>query len=290
MQITPMSGFTFGCDPELFVVNDEGVFVSAEGLLPGTKDEPYKVDGGAIQVDGMAAEFNIDASDNFNDFSDRIDTVMHQLKKHLPKGYGLRAQSSVEFSPEVWEKSPDKAKELGCTPDFNAWTGGVNPPPVAPDKPRMRCAGGHVHIGWRPDGDETNRDHVRHCRDLVKQLDWYLGGWSVRADTDPARRLLYGKAGACRYKPYGVEYRVLSNFWVVNMTRRKMMWNRLQKAIFAMADSYIPDMAKLKTEEFGFDGNEKLIRMINSSTRDRLLEKRFEFPIQYAEPYGIEED
>ncbi len=64
-----MPGFTFGCDPELFVINDEGVFVSAEGLIPGDKQNPYKVPGGAIQVDGMAAEFNIDPVTNYADFT-----------------------------------------------------------------------------------------------------------------------------------------------------------------------------------------------------------------------------
>jgi len=34
--IEAMDGLTFGADPELFVINREGNFVSAEGLIPGT--------------------------------------------------------------------------------------------------------------------------------------------------------------------------------------------------------------------------------------------------------------
>ena len=50
-----------GADPEAFVVlKDGGIPVSAHGLLPGTKDKPFPVEKGAVQVDGMAAEFNIE--------------------------------------------------------------------------------------------------------------------------------------------------------------------------------------------------------------------------------------
>jgi hypothetical protein len=40
--LTPLEGFTFGADPELFVKNDKGEIVCAD-MIPGTKDEPHKV-------------------------------------------------------------------------------------------------------------------------------------------------------------------------------------------------------------------------------------------------------
>ena len=49
---------------------------------------------------------------------------------------------------------------------------------------------------------------------MVKQLDFYLGLPSLFYDNDVDRRAMYGKAGCCRFKPYGVEYRVLSNKWL----------------------------------------------------------------------------
>src|SRR3546814_7158631 len=141
-----MPGLTVGCDPELFVMNTDGEFVSAEGLIPGTKSEPYPVKFGAVQVDGMAAEFNIDPVDNYNDFSRNVKEVRKQLKAMLPKGYKLVPAASVEFSEKVWGNTPDHAKELGCSPDFNAWTGTVNPPPHFLEKERLRTASGHLHI------------------------------------------------------------------------------------------------------------------------------------------------
>jgi len=266
-----IDGFKFGCDPELFVLDADGEPVSAEGLIPGTKEEPYKVEHGAVQVDGMAAEFNIDPASSFEEFNGNIVAVLKQLKGMLPTGYKLRAVPSMVFSEKIWDATPDIAKALGCTPDYDAWTGEVNPPPEDLVNPRMRCAGGHIHIGWTEGEELSDIQHIMNCRDLIRQLDWYLGGWSVRVDPDPTRRRLYGRAGACRYKPYGVEYRVLSNFWVAEKEARLTVWNRLQAAIEGMRKEFYPDLARKDTQ--------LLIERINNSERDGLFERKFHFPL-----------
>lgn len=270
-----MPGFKFGADPELFLLDmNTGEFASPEGFVPGTKSEPYPVIGGAVQIDGMAAEFNIDPVDNYEDFDMNIRKVLKSLRSFLPKHYDLCAVPSVEFSQQVWDKAPARAKELGCTPDFNAWTGSVNPPPHDPENPTLRTGSGHLHIGWTDDADVTSLEHMSNARDLVKQLDYYLGAWSLTQDKDPTRRRLYGKAGAMRYKPYGVEYRVLSNFWVLNASKRLAVWNRMQQAIWDMRNLYLPDMA----EKFKF--NDTLIESIDTSKLDPSFSKSFKFPIQ----------
>ena len=48
----------------------------------------------------------------------------------------------------------------------------------------------------------------------MKHLDLFLGLRSLEWDKDKTRRQLYGNPGAMRLKPYGVEYRVLSNMWL----------------------------------------------------------------------------
>jgi hypothetical protein len=101
----------------------------------------------------------------------------------------------------------------------------------------------------------------------VKQLDWFLGAWSVKHDSDVTRRKLYGKAGAFRPKPYGVEYRPLSNFWIVSKDLRKQVWNRMQTAIRAMENSELSKYAGYK--KF----NNTLIEIINNgSVNDPLFE------------------
>ena len=49
-----------GADPEIFLGDADGGLVSAYGLIKGDKEHPFPVTNGAVQVDGMAAEFNID--------------------------------------------------------------------------------------------------------------------------------------------------------------------------------------------------------------------------------------
>lgn len=264
-------GFKFGADPELFVFRN-GELVSAHDLLPGTKRDPFKVKQGAVQVDGMAAEFNIDPATSFEEFNDNIETVLGEMRALLPKDAELRALSAVRFPKEVFDAAPPVAKELGCSPDFDAWTGQINPPPRLPDDPYLRTAAGHLHIGWTDDGDLASLQHILACQDLVKQLDWYLGVWSVSKDPDNTRRSLYGKAGACRYKPYGVEYRVLSNFWVLDPSLRLDVWNRMVNAISAMRSSFLPrDMPK--------DLSERVVGSINNGEVDDFLRQTALIPI-----------
>lgn len=271
-KIKPMEaakGFKFGCDPELFVLNEKDEPVSAAGLIPGTKEEPHKVNYGAVQVDGMAAEFNIDPVENFRDFNRNIDAVLKQLAAMLPKGYRLSAVPSIRFAPEIFDKAPDEAKMLGCDPDFNAWTGDVNPPPSDATDPYLRTASGHLHFGWTEDADLGDAQHILNCRDFVKQLDWYLGAWSLQKDPDPTRRKLYGKAGAYRPKSYGVEYRVLSNFWIMDRESRLEVWNRANQAIFDMRKRFMPEKPH----------SDLVVQMINESTRNPSMEAAYRYPL-----------
>lgn len=201
-----------GCDPELFVTNARGTPKSAFGLVPGTKKEPFKVKKGAIQVDGMALEFNIDPAKNEEEFVVNIRTVMQQLREKTDPKYKFKIAPSVTFTQKHLDDQPDEAKELGCEPDFSAYTMKENPKPNA--NTTLRTASGHIHIGLEKNGDITSDAHRIKYATLVKHLDLFLGLRSLEWDKDKKRRQLYGNPGALRFKPYGVEYRVLSNMWL----------------------------------------------------------------------------
>ena len=215
-----------GADPEVFVSKD-GMIVSGHNLIPGTKKEPFAVKDGAVQVDGMALEFNINPSGSEDSFVHNINSVLKQLSSMVPD-HKLLIEATADFSPEYLKTQPPEALELGCDPDFNAYTGHTN---EAPDgEGNMRTAAGHIHLGWGEGFDVQDGTHQHACCTLIKQLDIFLGLPSLIFDTNNKRRAMYGKAGAFRPKSYGAEYRVLSNAWVGDEALTRYVYRNAQAA------------------------------------------------------------
>lgn len=219
-----------GADPEFFV-SHMGKMVSARGLIPGTKLEPHRVKNGAVQVDGMALEININPAKTSEEFCENLSSVLQQLRNMIPR-HALIIEPVAHFDEAYLKAQGEEATQLGCDPDFNAYTGDVNPTPDAAVD--FRTAAGHIHIGWTSDADVQNSAHILMCTQLVKQLDLYLGVPSILWDTCVERRKLYGKAGAYRPKEYGVEYRVLSNMWLRTEHRKRWIYRRTLAAVKAL--------------------------------------------------------
>lgn len=229
-----------GADPELFMQNpNTGQFISAAdndcpARIPGTKWEPFPVPYGAVQIDGTALEFNIDPAKSVDEFIRNIASVRKTLTEMVP-GYNVVASPVARFDADYFKfEVPSSAQELGCNPDYNGWTADVNPHPDAGGEP-FRTASGHLHIGWTDGADVEDKDHFFLCCRVARQLDYYLGMYSLLWDGDPTRRALYGKAGAFRPKSYGMEYRVLSNRWLDNEALMRWVYNTVQ---IAMADAF----------------------------------------------------
>tara|TARA_X000001382_G_scaffold116270_1_gene95365 strand:+ start:3431 stop:4258 length:828 start_codon:yes stop_codon:yes gene_type:complete len=207
-----------GADPELFVREEQtNRMVPGFDLIPGTKQEPHKVNNGAVQVDGMALEFNIDPSRSLEEFVDNITSVQQQLQEMVAgKNYHLVAEPVAEFNQEDLNNLPGFALELGCEPDYNAWLyGQENYLDPSASFLNWRTGAGHVHIGWTEGVEDIfSIEHRMACIELVQELDYYLGVPSLLWDTDTKRREMYGAPGCYRPKPYGLEYRTLSNAWL----------------------------------------------------------------------------
>lgn len=226
--------FLVGADPELFVQEQHSdAFVSAYGMIKGDKYNPTPVKDGAVQVDGMALEFNIDPASSEEQFVHNINSVVDQLKAMVPT-YRVLAVPVAHFGEAYIQAQPKEATELGCNPDYNAYTGEENSRPNG-NLP-FRTGAGHVHIGWTKDAIPFEAMHFAQCRAAIKQLDVFLGIPSVLYDTNTQRREMYGKPGAFRPKPYGVEYRVLSNVWVSSPVLQAWVYRATQAAMNALEE------------------------------------------------------
>ncbi len=218
-----------GTDTELFLKRD-GQVISAHGTVPGSKAKPYPVKKGMVQVDGMALEFGIDPASNFDTFQINVNTVLQRLQDLIPEGTEMSIDATAYFTDKVMLEQPEEAIALGCEADYNAYTGEENPPPEPAQN--MRTAGGHIHIGFKEkDVDPHHPDHFQHCMAVAKQLDYYLGLIGVVHDHSIERKQMYGLPGAFRPKPYGIEYRVLSNFWLRNEGLMRIVHDGARQAL-----------------------------------------------------------
>ncbi len=263
---------SIGCDPEIFV-KQQGKYVSAHGMVRGSKYEPYEVEDGSVQVDGTALEIGIIPASTSTEFLSRIASVTKQLEAMLPDDCRLTYTPTATYEKEYFDSLPKEAVELGCDPDYNAWMLTMNNRPHT-DKP-IRTGAGHIHIGWTADKDPMSEEHFLESSRIVRELDYYLGVVSLDWDTDNERRELYGQAGAFRPKSYGAEYRVLSNAWLVSQALTARVYG-LVKMCLANIDAGISLVEK-------FD--DLAVDIINSSNTNW----RTEHPelLQYMTELGI---
>lgn len=219
--------FKIGADPEVFVGDTESAR-SIIGKIGGTKEVPLPLpiaDGFSVQEDNVALEFNIPASDSKSAFVQNINAAMGFLEQVVQDSYGYRflRESAISF-PETELQDP-RAMVFGCEPDFNAWTLRRNPKPKANDW-KLRSAGGHVHVGA-----ELNKEQKI---EVVRWLDLLMSVPAQFMDDGQLRKQLYGKAGAYRDKPYGVEYRPLSNFWIFKPRLVEWVYDNVERALVAV--------------------------------------------------------
>lgn len=221
--------FTLGADPEVFLVDKKGEFACAYGLVPGTKEQPYEVYKGAVQVDGTALEFNIDPASSAEEFVSNLDTVAKQLEGMVSPTYQFLRKVTIQLPKDAKKSLPPEALLIGCNSDVNAYTGEQNEG-ADPDAP-IRSAGGHIHVGgFFSEGANSKTKYEESLR-LARLLDKHVGVYSLLWDPDDSRRSIYGAAGSCRLKSFGVEYRTLSNAWLFNRNITRFVWDATELAV-----------------------------------------------------------
>lgn len=217
---------TIGGDPEVFLFSkEENRFVSAINKIPGSKDDPYRLFdfglGFALQTDCCSVEFNIPPANNSNEYYANIKQMLEYIQNIIPAGLSISLATSAKFTDE--ELMEPQAMLAGCSVDYNAWAGAPNDKPDF-ESTNIRCNGAHIHIGYDSPNDVASLE-------LIKALDLTLGVTSVIFDSDKERRKLYGRAGCFRPTSFGVEYRVLSPFWLESKELVEYIFRGIDKAV-----------------------------------------------------------
>lgn len=223
--MTKKLNLTLGADPEVFIANKtskKGTPTYACGRFGGTKGRAvpihpdYMKDGFGLQEDNVMLEFNIPPAANQYDFRNFISFAMAGLKKRVDEeGYKILYGTEFLFPMEIL-KEASGAMEFGCSPDFNAYEDGapwkkIKPDMLCEDGGQWRFAGGHLHLGGY--GNEIPHFVMAHFCDIALALPVVAEGFDMYSRK---RRDFYGQPGRFRPTSYGIEYRTLSNFWLMD--------------------------------------------------------------------------
>jgi hypothetical protein len=240
--------------------------------VPGTKKKPYRLKTGLIQKDNVALELNtVPATDvlswerNFLELYGEADRLMNK------RGFTIvNPVASFIFSEEALKQDPDTLV-FGCDRDYDAFEP-TNPCKVIvpAEMSGLRTFGGHVHIG--------HPNAINYPELVCLACDLYLGLPSILFDQDTLRRKLYGKASRYRPKPYGIEYRTLSNFWTKN--------THFIKWVYRMAEMAAENPFSIFELE-GIVEFSKVVSAINNNDVKFAQEITAELDIEYPERYAL---
>lgn len=242
---------TIGSDPEMFVEDEKGSLIPAFDFLGGketTKNKTTAVMHGGYPLywDGFQAEFETYGTGEclswqIDSIQCGIEGLSKAAKKHNPNAK-LSIKTVFDIPKKLLEESKEEHVSLGCMPSFNAY--GMKGRETHPRALPFRSAGGHIHLGV---GKLEEATMIRG----VKTLDAILGVACVslfEQFDDKRRREYYGLAGEYRLPKHGVEYRVLSNAWMMHPAISNLVFD-LARKIFSMGVSDLSYLWKVKEED-----------------------------------------
>lgn len=198
-----------GHDVEFFL-SSNGNIIPAATLLKGSKGKGVTIARGVLaHPDNIMAEISSAKPFPAESFRKRILHDVAALQYHVHPAFVTDA-SSVTLDSDFFKGCPS-AEEVGCDADFHL--GELRPTIKASNLGNSRYAGGHLHFDVSDDIDPSWAAGV---------CDILLGSYLVGAgEKQGGRRKFYGLPNLYRPKPYGVEYRTMSNFWVSLLQNNK---------------------------------------------------------------------
>jgi len=224
-----MSSTLIGADPEFFIQDIASKEIeTAIGIIPGTKDKQVEVcEEGSVHRDNVLGELNICPAGHPTTFVHNILWTLQAIDKQYlePKGkkYLIKPSHFYEGESEDLLLHPE-AQAFGCDEDYNVWHLDTTTQINSGMAKNLRTAAGHIHIGFK------STINMKEQINTILMCDLFIGVPSILLDPDKERRSLYGKAGCFRPKPYGVEYRTPSNFWLENKQLMKWIFQAANRA------------------------------------------------------------
>ncbi len=207
-----MQARTFGHDSE-FGIKQGSMILSA---LDVYDDNVYEDEKGRYFADNMNVEIAINPVTTLKDWHGHTE---HLLGKVRDQGYDLVMEPVIVYPDEAL-KHPT-ARISGCNPDYSPYFLRNNLAPDFADMDGTRSCGAHVHAELR--GEMVNW--------WARWMDIHVTLGLLAREKKSSRRSLYGQAGCLREKPYGGEYRALSNVWLDDPALREYVWEGSHKAI-----------------------------------------------------------
>ena len=121
----------------------------------------------------------------------------------------------------------------------------------------------HIHTSFTNIQTKFGRNIFNYTPDeqrceIVKVLDKFIAVPLVLMEPDNQRKLLYGKAGAFRPKPYGLEYRVPSSFILQSDELLKWIFEATVNAFeFIKVHGFLPKELSAKIRNI-VDNNDRI--------------------------------
>lgn len=238
---------TIGSDPEVFIYDLENKeYISGEGIVNGNKEAPFYPNNGdiGIQKDNVMVEFNIPPSTTADDFSKNLQKGLDLIKNIIGNNIEIRIESHAVFPEKLI--GTKQFEEFGCSDDFDAYS--LDFATVHEIKTTDRFCGGHVHLGF----EKPTEDEILNT---VRAMDLYLAIPMMIFEGKSLRSQYYGTPGRFRIKPYGLEYRTLSNYWLKTDKLRKFVFD--QSVLAFENRNSLDEMTNLKIQNciLNFDLN-----------------------------------
>ena len=241
-----------GCDPEFFFMKN-GQVIGSEKVLPKNGIPDGCGYGGKTIIDGVQAELNPVSSNCRESLAYQIFICFNSLKKRLEEtGATVAAESIVDISQKELESLSKGSRLFGCAPSVNIYNENKDKTSKISANPTTylkRSAGGHIHLGNAIAGYivENSQKAIAVEKALkempevmVPILDIIVGNTCVLLDRNEGnveRRKNYGRAGEYRLKPYGIEYRTLSNFWLRSYSLFSLVFALARMSVHIVAQS-----------------------------------------------------